>query len=449
MKAIGIQQSDWLEPSTNEGGKWPRRFILTQGFVSGVNPEHPLVISILIRWTQPLTKFVRRSIFLFGASITVFIMPLGQAEGATADGIMLKGLYEYSLFQGGQSVSYSNRYNFEVSIKDCSWIVKYEDASAPTDGNLSQPRKTAGCDGTNIYVIQFGDPKAAQMALESSYNTLKHKLPVAMATVYRDAYPPPKEPILQHIWLAFISSRCLLSHQEGRTKPPFYVDMGVFSDAEYKCDYRWLTNDTIRELFLVADGWYFSRDPQSGKLVKNQLPPPSDKGYTTGIGRWLQSTNIGGISVPVDFEFTIFSPAPGGSISSNNLLKVGIFHCRVTDAQIAGIPQIPPELPMGLTLVSDRRFQDQGHAFVNYPTTNGWLTLHDRHLTELLELAPKISIDAEALAEMGIRPIGLASSQTGVIPIHSQLGIVRIVIGVAMGISLIVLVKILKKTVKT
>jgi len=83
--------------------------------------------------------------------------------------------------------------------------------------------------------------------------------------------------------------------------------------------------------------------------------------------------------------------------------------------------------------VSDRRFADQGHAYINYSVTNGRLpTQNSSDLKRVIENAPRISPKDETLASLGIKAIGSTESKSK--SNHSNVGVTRIVV-----ISLVVL----------
>jgi hypothetical protein len=317
----------------------------------------------------------------------------------------LKGIYGYSLYQGSQAPLSSVRYSFEVSIKGCLWSIQYENSAALTNSDILVAQSIAACDGKDIYVIEFQSESAVKKALGDRYDSVKPGLPAAMVHIYSGAYPPPKEPFLQHIWLALAAANCVLRDPEGQAKPPFLADMAVFYNPDNVCGYRWVRDDSgsgLRKLLFLSDGGFLRRD-ESGEVRHTKYAPPYDKGYTLGVGLWLQATNIGGLSLPLDFQYTGFSPKPGGS-NSTELLRTIEYRCMVTNVCSTEMPQVPPVLPRAKALVSDWRFADRGYGCVDYVVTNRWVATNDADVPALLQRFPKVSLERQAREELGIPP---------------------------------------------
>jgi len=399
---------------------------------------------ILVRWAMYVVGFC---FFCFSLEL----LAAGQNE------IIFGGTYEYSVYQGSQQPLSSERCNFNVTLYNCCWVITFEDTAASTNADVLNIKTVASCDGTNIYLFNLQNQSAIKKSWGNQYESVKDKLPVAMASVYQGDYPPPKESELQNIWLAF-ASRCVLGNQKGKAKPPFFVDMAVFNNANFYCDYYWGTNDTDqthRKLVFVDNGTLFGRNPRTGELVKKKAPPPYDQGYITGKGLWLRATNIDGLSVPIDFEFTAFTPKRHGT-SPSDLQTAFVYRCTVTNiASVSSetMPQIPVPLPQGKVLMSDRRFENRGHAFINYEVDNGkWPAESSSELARAIASAPKISLEDEALAELGIKPIGSAFLKNPIADqTRSRVAIIRILICLVVALPIVLFgVKVLfDKTVKT
>jgi hypothetical protein len=380
--------------------------------------------------------------FLFSFLITaVMVISRGLVMGIDGGGSILKGVYDYAVYQGSAQPLFSERYNFEVSTKDCSWIINYENASALTNAEILDVKTTASCDGKSIYVVQLQSQMADKAAWGDRYDSVKDRLPAAMAHIYSGDYPPPKESTLQNIWRAFASS-CVLAERQGKAKPPFLVDMAVFSDTNYYCDFHWMTNEVephLPTLILTSGDTFYARNPKTGELVRGKYPPPYDKGYTVGVGHWLKATNIDGFSVPIDFEFTAFSPRSKGT-NSADLLRAFTYRCKVTSIESAKTTQIPTELSKGKVRISDRRFMNRGQVYITYEAIDGkWPNPNDSYLQRHLATAPKISLEDEALAELGIKPIGAAFSKTRIT--HTRVNVTRIVIYLLAALPIVFFVR--------
>jgi peroxiredoxin len=247
-------------------------------------------------------------------------------SGADELGITVSGTGEYSVFDGSQAPPHSATYNFQASVAGRAWIIRYAQTADSRNADTLNAEAVASCDGTNIYLIQFQNEAAVRRVWGDRYESMKAQLPVAMATIYPGDYPPGQEFALQNIWRAFASSSVL----------------------------PWTTNETqpgFRQLILKTDG------------------------FTNGVGIWSEVTNIAGVSVPTEFEFTAFSQAArNGSVV---LLTASTDRCTVTNVGSAAIPSVPTPLPFGRVLVTDHRLdksKDPRYPDSTYLTTTGrWL----------------------------------------------------------------------------
>ena len=300
--------------------------------------------------------------------------------------IVLNGNYKYDAYIGRQMPISTNCLDFTVILDGCSWIINYTNTSTVTR-DKDDLGTIASCDGNNIYIVDY---------------------PSGVAQVISGSYPYCSDVHLQYIWLAF-ASRCVLSGSDGIAKPPFWDDIGIFTRKEYACRYQWVRNrnGTPNELMLLNDGTFWARDPTTGDVVHERLWSPYTDGYTSATGRWVNATNVDGIPLPTDFEFTAFSPKSKATASSaEDLQKMFTFHCLITNIAVSSAPQIPSKLPTN-AVVFDRRFAELGYAYITYVVTNGtWPSKENARIRQYLMGAHKFSTEDEALAELGIRQIG-------------------------------------------
>ncbi len=121
----------------------------------------------------------------------------------------------------------------------------------------------------------------------------------------------------------------------------------------------------------MADG----RIPQEVRINDRvqdvKLPAPYDKGYTNSVGLWRQLTNIAGVFVPTEFEFSAFAPKPRGRVAED-LMTAYTYRCVVTNIATAPLPSVPTPLPSGRVLVTDRRFAKSEDSRTTYLATRGW-----------------------------------------------------------------------------
>jgi len=293
-------------------------------------------------------------------------------------------------------------YNFEATISGCCWKISYEGPTETTITDILKEKCIATCDGTNVYICEFQLEDMARKAWGNRYASVKDQLPVAMAEILPGTYPARKQVIL-HTWLA-LASGCVLSGDGGRTRPPYIEDLAMFYNTNsLECLYSWGTSDSgSRRIVFKSDGRLMERDQETGKLSETKFLPPYDEGFTIGEGVYRESTNIGGISVPLLFEFDGFAPTNTGK-SAAELRRINHYSCRVSELHSAAYDQISSELPKGLVLVTDRRFEQDGLGSVKYSVTNGlWPAPDDSHFKKVVAMTPRISLESEVIRDMGL-----------------------------------------------
>jgi hypothetical protein len=311
-------------------------------------------------------------------------------------GVIVSGSYEYDV-----SERYHRRYDFEISLFGCSWIIAYEDPSALTDSNTLVARSVASCDGTNIYHVQFHSEPAVRKAWGDRYESIRADLPVAVANVFPGTYPPPRDFTLVHLWFAF-GSGCVFNGSFGSNRPPSSVDLALFyEDPRFLSEYQWSTIDAkvgSREIAFKNNGYFARRDTGSrGKVVYSRYLPPFQNGFISARGVVSQATNCAGMTLPLKFDFTEFVPDYGVT-NFKRLRPIYTYTCSVTNVGLVDGAPIPVALPEGRVDVSDIRFQSRGYAQVNYILTNGWIVdTNDEFLISRLQNSPKVSLEEEII----------------------------------------------------
>jgi hypothetical protein len=327
---------------------------------------------------------------------------------AATSGTSVAGICEYKV-PAGNGTFYRERCRFVVSTAGCSWIISYEDVPNPNGQGLLTPPATGSCDGTNIYFVELQTEARAKAAWGERYESVKPGLPAALATIYPGNYPPPEQHMLQKLWFAFASS-CVLRPPAGRAKPMSSVDLAVFYDnTNFSIGY-YLTADTEhpgdRTITLTNDGCIVERDRASGKVLRLRGAPPYDKGFTEAVGTWSHTTNVSGMSVPTEFQYTSFVPKYSPGQSTPDVREWMTYRCVVTNVQSATIEAVPAPLPAGRVLVTDRRLMRQGWSQLSYLATNDWVAGNDPRVTFRAKNSRKSALEAEVLGAMGIKPGG-------------------------------------------
>jgi hypothetical protein len=318
----------------------------------------------------------------------------------------LSGTYEYTLYDAGEQPIASMNYLFEVSVAGCFWRITYLDTASYTNKALANVRSIATCDGTDIYLIKEQSKSAAIKAWGDRYEQVKDKLLDGLATVFPGSYPPAtgsEEFVLQNIWLGFASD-CVLGATEGKAKPPFLSDLAVFYSTNYSCDYYRSAEGQdlgIGKVIFASGEQFFERNLNDGRIINSIKNSAFNKGNTNGVGVWRNPTQFSGVTVPREFEFTAFSPRISGT-NVDGLLTRYRYRCTVTNIEQRGITALVENIAVGRMAVTDRRFSASGPAAVQYVTTNAILSKSDTNLVRLALAAPKLSLDEEALRDLGI-----------------------------------------------
>ncbi len=323
-------------------------------------------------------------------------MPTAASATGKA-GIVLSGSYEFLSYARNVALSYS--YDFEASICGCAWIISCEGPTVSSDPKMPKMKWVGSCDGTNIYLVEVHDDDMHKKAWGDRYSTVKDQLEVATAEIFPGDFPPPARATeLRHIWFA-LASGCVVGSTNGRMKTLGGEDLAVFYSTNCYMNYYW-TNNTAepgaRVIVLQSDGHFFGRDYRTGETFKEaRYAAPFDKGFTYGIGVYHQWTNVAATFVPIEFEFTAFTPKPDAKVVSD-LEKWNGYKCTVSKFRSTVLERIPPDLPKGKVLVTDRRFLADGYATVNYAVTNGrWLAADDSNLVKGVAHTRKVSLDVE------------------------------------------------------
>lgn len=342
---------------------------------------------------------------MFLRAIAVLLLICELTCVADDNAVVVRGTCDYVTRPGTALQSYSARYNFEVSLAGCDWVIRYEDTAALTNSGVLNTMAVGSYDGTNIYFVQFQNEQAIRTAWGRRYDSVKNQLPVAVAQIFPGDYPPPTLFPLQKLWFA-LASRCILSNSEGEIKPCSYVDLAIFyNDPRFRCSYKWIVDSNesdSQHLILKSRGYFFRRDPRNGKVFYDKLRPPFDRGFTNGIATWRNLTNVGGFVVPRTFTFTEYFPQmqPNGSVSSN-LLATYSYNCCITNIQLGVMPKVPFPLPQGRVDITDRRYIGSGYAQIAYVSKVGWLSPTSSTVAMRLQNSRKSSLEAEELSVSG------------------------------------------------
>jgi hypothetical protein len=283
------------------------------------------------------------------------------------------------------------------------WIIEYY-GSRPSRGGPSVDTQTvASCDGTNIYVVEIQNDEANRAVWADDYERVKDSLPRAVAAMFLGTYPPPEQPTLQHIWLAF-ASHCILNEPSGTTKPLTAVDLALFYDTNFVCNYSWEldTERAMRRLTFSNASFFLQRASTDGKVRRLKYESPYDAGFIEGVGLWTNESTILGQKVATQCVFSSYFPRFDNNTRAE-CVRTMSFKCVATNIDRSVITQIPPPLPEGRVLVTDRRLANNGGSRLDYILTNGWAGASESMLALRARHTPQSSLEEEVLDTFGIK----------------------------------------------
>ena len=337
----------------------------------------------------------RRELQSLGVMLICFL-PLTASPGERAAGVV-SGVYELSFYPGGKENARSwAKYDFEASLCGCSWAITCDGPMSSSDPSEARVKRTWSSDGTNIYLVEFHTEEGARKAFGDRYASVKDQLEVALAEIFPGTFPPPRG-VITDIWFGLASS-CLTSNSNGTIKSLGYADLAVFYTTNFYLNYFWRDppdEPGTREIVLRSDGHFFAWDAASRRIINATYAAPYDRGWTVGVGVYRRWTNMAGIFVPLEFEYTGYSPSLTGE-AATDLVRVKVCKCTVSACRAGVAGQIPPPLPMGRVIVTDRRFIPAGYATVNYLAINGaWLAQDDPNLLYLVAHTRKMPLEVE------------------------------------------------------
>jgi hypothetical protein len=335
-----------------------------------------------------------------------------------AEALVLEGIYHYSLLQGSTSPRYVTSAEFRVTRDPaCNWLIEYrESLRGGTNAPTLIERTSAGCDGSQIYVLQVHREEVVKTTWGNRFESMRDQLPVGTAEILPGNYPAPNDAILQHLWMAYAFD-CALPPPKGVAKPPFVTDLAAFFHPENVCEYRWFAakgERAARRFELLGNGTQLERDRTTGELSPFTLPSPYDRGYRMGEGVWLAEGKSGSFVFPSEFRFAAFSPRPDG-VRADQVFTAYEYTCRITNTTSSDLETVLPRLSGGAVFVRDRRLSQTGAGSLSYAISNEWLTASDDRLLRLLERSPKVSLEQESRQEhFGQPPSGRGSAGTRV-----------------------------------
>ena len=310
----------------------------------------------------------------------------GQDESSSPK---IHGRYQYTVYQGRENPIFSKELDFTIQIRGCRWSIQTREIDATHYAGIDTGLITFQCDGQSIYVIL--ERKAVDITSSDSFPVRR---PNGDVTIYPEAYPSPREPALQHIWLGY-AANCLMSAPSGTCRSPFAEELDIFSDQRllnhYEIDQLKATGS--RTIAITDSGKTATRD-SDGNIQIDRLAEPYGKGYLTARGIWDPTTLLG--HTCSNFQFTAYSPNPSGKLATD-LIRSFVAVCTITNVTEESFPDIPLLIESGMYSVEDRRHENLGKAIVRYITKNGIPNTTNPNLKSLVASTPAISLAQESV----------------------------------------------------
>jgi len=305
-----------------------------------------------------------RAKFLFAGLFMIIATP-SSAQRFEAEGII-----EYSTASGRER--YTQKRRFHVARHGLEWKIRTSTVSDSASARPPVLYNEAGCDGTNIFLLEQHDPK-------SVHGRIDRNTELATGRVTKTQIPPALESdLIYPLWLAYCSDPYLSSSPGFRLVAPYfpvpaeilYQDNPPGMSLPAECV---LTEGNFpKRIKWFCEGKYMDATPE-GAPVLVAYPPPYDRGFVTANFEAAGLTNLDGVRIPSGFSLRVLGPdfMNSGTTGATDLLytilsklefvrKVESFSCM-------------PELS-GRTLIIDTRRYVRNMP-IAYQSSSGWKSM--------------------------------------------------------------------------
>ena len=147
-----------------------------------------------------------------------------------------------------------------------------------------------------------------------------------MITLYAGPVPwESNEKVLPYLWLAFGSGPYFASLKTNMVKPFYHASSSRWSfHLGYQQEAKWRLAETLPHLPLevtyLNPGKKLEREVvdrvTTTNLVFVPYSPPYDKGFMNAQYQVTAQTNIGGLTLPTEFQFAEYSPTGKGAVKA-------------------------------------------------------------------------------------------------------------------------------------
>ena len=198
---------------------------------------------------------------------------------------------------------------------------------------------------------------------------------------------------MPYLWLAF-GSRPYFESLKTNMLVPFYNDWaGRWGRKDYRQEATWRLADTVPRLPLevtyLNPGAKWERTVVNNVVTTNEVlvpyAPPYDKGFKNGQYRVTAQTNIGDLTLPLEFRFDELVPAGGGAVRAVRTVSGKVHtlysYCPKKDLRLTFAPN-SAVTDERIRTNPDRRFSDGYRA-------SRWLTTNEAVALKAVQSAPR------------------------------------------------------------
>ena len=151
---------------------------------------------------------------------------------------------------------------------------------------------------------------------------------------------------INDLWLAFGCNNYFTNRVDLAAMPIWRTGLSIEDDVKMgtKALYSALSGAQFpNRIDYLSDGYDYFKGKSGDLVQKRKLTPPLDRGYTNFMGRALAFTNVGGVSLPVEFEICRFAP-DRNSHAKGALRQLQYAHITVDNILINNEEISPPQI---------------------------------------------------------------------------------------------------------
>lgn len=307
-------------------------------------------------------------------------MSLVPVQNVLAQSFELEGEIAHVLTSSGQRTTNLTKH-FKAYVRDDQWRIESRSV-VPQDAGTT----IVGYDGQDQYrLFIFGSKQSAGAETQKARNS-------AAAEIIHDPVPFPRDDCVGVIWLAVASHLHLPKHSsQSGIRPQWILPASDTTLISYRLPVKYsLTSGDPQLTRVVAffnSGKRFSLS--GGKIMLTDEEPRFAFGYTNGLFRVTEFTNIQGSELPAKFELLQYRPNRSKPIVTFEVASMYSAECSRVKLGCVLQNLIPDPIPLTATTDYRARLVKTNLAFIQYDVTNRWRLLSEKGIQERLSLDAK------------------------------------------------------------